>query len=603
MDHPYLPHARLVLASEPVDGRLVGVSRSGWPSVASSSDPAVFLQRPSSRGVRSVPADQDQAIPLVRRGPRSPDPSRERVVALGMFRIAIEGEQPCKQPLTDEQHRDRMPGTDPDSATKPFARRIRTESTWLWSFEDLIASVKDAQLRDALRATKSGTKNRTRFGLVYERHLPDTLCLGVNGGLRERVDQVRLREQPEEETILRVKSVRGAKLSIVDETGKATKVATADLLAIKGFGYPIFSDVGLQLERLKKARTCPYHAVINGQTYHTLQLLLHTCEGQVDCIYIDPPYNTVARDRSRTTIMSTQPIRGGIPSGCLTWRSAFVSQDAYANQLGSDSDVRRARGSPSWSSTLAAIPRCCSPVVTIVNNPKGCDAGVDSPASRSTQPFASLGMRSSLGSATISSRCKPISPRLAASHVGRDFCALVMKLPQRLRRHVYPVLFDLDREAVLGAGEPLPFKKYPDFDLKIEGLTPVWPVRRDGSLGRWSVGRTTLRQLIEKGYVALGSYQSSRRTWSISYLSKQLQEQVETGVLSSMALMISATSSTSVTRTPVSGGWRPFGTVHPTMLVLTEPISSRASSARSASIIRSPWTLCATRSQQLWQHS
>ena len=176
------------------------------------------------------------------------------------------------------------------------------------------------------------------------------------------------------------------------------------------------------------------------------------------------------------------------------------------------------------------FPDAARQFVTIVNNPKGVTQ-VDSPASRSTQPFASLGMRSSLGSATICSRRKPMSPRLAASHVGRDFCALVMKPPAKTAKACLPVCIDADREAVLGAGEPLPFKKVPDFDSKIEGLTPVWPVRRDGSLGRWSVGRTTLRQLIEKGYVALGSYQSSRRTWAISYLSKQLQEQVETGVL------------------------------------------------------------------------
>ena len=41
----------------------------------------------------------------------------------------------------------------------------------------------------------------------------------------------------------------------------------------------------------------------------------------------------------------------------------------------------------------------------------------------------------------------------------------------------------------------------------------------------------TLRRLIEKGYVALGGYQASRKTWAITYLSKQLQEQVEGGVL------------------------------------------------------------------------
>ena len=33
-----------------------------------------------------------------------------------------------------------------------------------------------------------------------------------------------------------------------------------------------------------------------AENYHALQLLLHTYEGQVDCIYIDPPYNSGASD-------------------------------------------------------------------------------------------------------------------------------------------------------------------------------------------------------------------------------------------------------------------------------------------------------------------
>lgn len=40
----------------------------------------------------------------------------------------------------------------------------------------------------------------------------------------------------------------------------------------------------------------PYHVVINGENYHALQTLVYAYQGQVDCIYIDPPYNTGATD-------------------------------------------------------------------------------------------------------------------------------------------------------------------------------------------------------------------------------------------------------------------------------------------------------------------
>src|SRR6185295_18547061 len=40
----------------------------------------------------------------------------------------------------------------------------------------------------------------------------------------------------------------------------------------------------------------PYHAVLDGENFHALQLFVYLYEGQVDCIYIDPPYNTGARN-------------------------------------------------------------------------------------------------------------------------------------------------------------------------------------------------------------------------------------------------------------------------------------------------------------------
>ena len=84
---------------------------------------------------------------------------------------------------------------------------------------------------------------------------------------------------------------------------------------------------------------------------------------------------------------------------------------------------------------------------------------------------------------------------------------------------------------MLGAGDPLPLEIEPNLTKKINGLTPVWPIRRDGSLGNWGVGPTTLRQHIAKGYVALGEFDPKRKTWAISYLSKQPQEQIASGVL------------------------------------------------------------------------
>lgn len=95
----------------------------------------------------------------------------------------------------------------------------------------------------------------------------------------------------------------------------------------------------------------------------------------------------------------------------------------------------------------------------------------------------------------------------------------------------YPVLIDESRCAVVDTGTPLLDDAPPDRKTKINGLTPVWPIRTDGSLGNWGVGHTSLKKLIDKGYVSLGSYDAKRGTWPISYLSRQAQDQIQSGIL------------------------------------------------------------------------
>jgi len=95
----------------------------------------------------------------------------------------------------------------------------------------------------------------------------------------------------------------------------------------------------------------------------------------------------------------------------------------------------------------------------------------------------------------------------------------------------FPVLIDSDRGAVVGTGDPLPYEQEPKIGRKINGFDAAWPIRKDLSWGNWGVGHKTLRNLISKGYVAVGQFDKERKTWPINYLSKTPQEQIEGGVL------------------------------------------------------------------------
>ena len=105
------------------------------------------------------------------------------------------------------------------------------------AINDLVAQIKDEALRQQIEAELKRVMKHKKFGLVFEDHLPE----GLNDG-------------PIYPGLEVVDSVHHAK----DD----------------------------QL----------WHALIQADNYYALQLLAYLYPASVDCIYIDPPYNTGAKD-------------------------------------------------------------------------------------------------------------------------------------------------------------------------------------------------------------------------------------------------------------------------------------------------------------------
>jgi adenine-specific DNA-methyltransferase len=90
--------------------------------------------------------------------------------------------------------------------------------------------------------------------------------------------------------------VNGKKVSIAPERGGIEEIAARDeLVVVKRFGEPMYPAL-VAVDRLTRVPGKPYHTLINAENFHALQLFLYCYEARVDVIYIDPPYNTGARD-------------------------------------------------------------------------------------------------------------------------------------------------------------------------------------------------------------------------------------------------------------------------------------------------------------------
>jgi len=160
--------------------------------------------------------------------------------------------------------------------------------------DDQIAEVADPNLRSKITASVAALRRRAIFGLNFERHIPEYITLP---NARVRVGStVGLRDGSHGKP-LRVISVDGDRIDCSDEDGDAAPLLydRDQLVVVKRTGDPIY-PVLRHIDSVERSDSSSRHVLIEGENHGVLQLLHWTSNGRFDCIYIDPPYNTGARD-------------------------------------------------------------------------------------------------------------------------------------------------------------------------------------------------------------------------------------------------------------------------------------------------------------------
>ena len=166
----------------------------------------------------------------------------------------------------------------------------------------------DPQLAADLKREVEALSGRRAFGLNFERHIPETVEL-PHRPVR-RGDKVRfLPERGEKPSNVHRRLWRVGRIRRTDEGRVADLVrdqapeaerqtasrAVDDLVVVAEFRDPIYPGL-VSTGNVERGGDRPCHTVINAENFHALQVLLYTHQGKVDAIYIDPPYNTGARD-------------------------------------------------------------------------------------------------------------------------------------------------------------------------------------------------------------------------------------------------------------------------------------------------------------------
>ncbi len=172
---------------------------------------------------------------------------------------------------------------------------------------DLIAQAKakDPQLGADLDREFKVLSSRLPFGLNFERHRPEAVELPqrpLRKGDKVRVLEPRGSTKKGDPRLWQIKAIRKAdeqKAADLELLGAATPemqtVGMDNLVVVAEFRDTIFPGL-VSTGRVERGGDKPHHTVINGENYHVLKALTYTHRGKVDAIYIDPPYNSRAKD-------------------------------------------------------------------------------------------------------------------------------------------------------------------------------------------------------------------------------------------------------------------------------------------------------------------
>ena len=391
--------------------------------------------------------------------------------------------------------------------------------------KNLLQQITDPVLRERLTEEVNRLSKNKKFGLVFEEHVPE--CTPLYSVPIKRGSFV-ARKTGKMNNIYIVKEIDGETATCMDKiTLEIEAIPLSEIVSVAQFGEPIFPSLEPIDKVLNAADDNLWHTIIEADNYHALQLLEYLYEGKVDCIYIDPPYNTRARDwkYNNDYVDSSDAWRHS------KWLSMMKKRLKLAHRLlNPETGVLIVTIDEHEVHHLRVLlqdifPEFYIQMVTAVINPKGVTQGR---FSRVEEYIIFCFAPNAFVDPSDDNLLNPIVTNRKPRWKGLLRSGTNARREDR-KNMFYPILVDTHLGKVVGTGETLPFDISPDFGSKIDGYDVAWPIRTDGSLGNWGVGYDSLRMLIVKGFVSLGKYDSKRKTWGISYISLPNQKMIDDG--------------------------------------------------------------------------
>lgn len=380
--------------------------------------------------------------------------------------------------------------------------------------------------------------DRRAFGLNFERHTPEEVELP--GRPVRRGDKVHVLpprgETPraEKPRMWRVASI-DAGIATIERHPRTDPVDTAevsvdDLVVVAEFRDPIYPGL-VSTGKVERGGDKPYHAVINAENFHALQTLLFTHRGKVDAIYIDPPYNTGARDWK----YNNDYVEGDDMYRHSKWLAFMERRLLLAKELlNPDDSVLIVTIDEKEYLRLGLLleqtfPEARIQMISSVINPKGSARASSFFRTDEYLYFVTLGKAAPIP-ATLPNDWK-ISQDARA---GKLRWAELIRSGSGTRRQdspnqFYPIFVRNTEDGPVfhSVGDAYYGADWMEISAP-EDCEAIWPIRADGSEGRWQNSAEGLRELIKSGYARLGPWRGAKT--AVTYLKRGEQAKVEGGI-------------------------------------------------------------------------
>lgn len=397
----------------------------------------------------------------------------------------------------------------------------------------------DAQLGADLEKEIAALVKRRSFGLVFERHQPEAVELpgqSIRRGSKVRVLPQRGDTVKGDQRLWRVESLDfedSTRVSrLVETNSDAPESATAavdDLVVVAEFDDKIYPGL-VETGRVENGGDKPFHTVINAENYHALEMLTYTHRGKVDAIYIDPPYNTGARDWK----YNNDYVEGDDDYRHSKWLAFMERRLLIARELlNPDDSVLIVTIDEKEYLRLGLLleqtfPEARIQMISSLINPAAVARSGQFGRSDEYLFFVMLGdsgpQRLPLGGDWVTTKGR--------THKGEIRWDLLRRSAENAARSdrpgmFYPIYVEEHTTNIVSIGDAIPLDRLRGETVAPPGQEVVWPIRKNGSEGRWRLGPAAAREAWKSGFLRVGS--NKGESSPVYYLARGEQSKIADG--------------------------------------------------------------------------